>query len=61
MYAGAGEAESAIDWLETAARQKHQGVPFIGVNPIFWNLHDQPRFQALAQRIGVPLRKPEGR
>jgi hypothetical protein len=56
-YALAGEDEKAIDWLERAVEQHDQNVPYMGVQPVFRHLRDNPRFQALAQKVGVPLWK----
>ncbi len=60
-YAAAGEAVSAIDWLEVGVERRDQNMPYVGVISGFWELHDDPRFQDVARRVGVPLLKPEGR
>jgi TolB-like protein/tetratricopeptide (TPR) repeat protein len=55
FYALAGEDVLAMEWLEHAVAQQDQNVPYIGVIPVFRKLHGDPRFQALARRVGVPL------
>jgi serine/threonine-protein kinase len=61
LYAEAGEAEQAIDWLEITLAQRDQNIPYLGVAPTFRDLHGNPRFQQLARDVGVPLRRPPGR
>jgi serine/threonine-protein kinase len=59
LYAAAGEGEKAMDWLRVAVEQRDQNAPYMGVIPGFRDLHDHPRFQKLAQDVGVPLLRPE--
>jgi tetratricopeptide (TPR) repeat protein len=50
----AGEVEEALDWLERAMEQHDPNLPYIGLAG--WEkLYDHPRFQAVAEEIGVPL------
>lgn len=61
FYASAGEEEKALDWLERAFEARDQNMPYVGVVPSYAPLHDRPRFQALARRVGVPiLTEPAG-
>jgi hypothetical protein len=54
LYRDVGEVEKALDWLERALEQHDSNLPYIGL--LDWNeLYDHPRFQAVAEEIGVPL------
>jgi tetratricopeptide (TPR) repeat protein len=60
LYLRGGEPEKAMEWLEQAVELGNPGVPYLGVVPDFWDLHDHPRFQALMRDLGLVLLKPEG-
>jgi serine/threonine-protein kinase len=51
---GLGEKRQAIDWLGTAAGDHLTDVAFIGVDPAFDPLRQEPDFQALCARLNVP-------
>jgi tetratricopeptide (TPR) repeat protein len=54
LYRDAGEVEKALDWLELSLEQHDPNLPYIGLTG--WEqLYDHPRFQAVAEEIGVPL------
>jgi tetratricopeptide (TPR) repeat protein len=54
FYRDAGEVETALDWLERSLEQHDPNLPYIGLSG--WEeLYDHPRFQAVAEEIGVPL------
>jgi len=55
FYVIAGEEVLAMDWLDSAVAQHDQNAPYIGVFPAYSTLHDQPRFRALTQLVGVPI------
>jgi len=55
FYAIAGEELLAMDWLDSAVAQHDQNAPYIGISPVYSTLHDQPRFRALTQLVGVPI------
>jgi serine/threonine-protein kinase len=55
IYAALGDADRTIQWLETAYRERDSSMPWIGVNPAYFKLHFDPRFQNLARRVGVKL------
>jgi tetratricopeptide (TPR) repeat protein len=61
FYVIAGEEVLAMDWLDSAVAQHDQNAPYIGVFALYSPLHDNPRFQALARRVGVPLVAPPRR
>jgi TolB-like protein len=54
FYRDAGEVEKALDWLERSLEYHDPNLPYIGVTG--WeDLYDHPRFQAVAEEVGVPL------
>jgi adenylate cyclase len=54
VYAGLGEADAAIDWLERAF-QRHSGAIYgIKGSFLFRNLRTHPRFKSLLQRMNLP-------
>jgi serine/threonine-protein kinase len=53
VYAGLGEREQALDHLEKASQERFNWLAFVKVEPQFKSLRAEPRFQALAQRIGL--------
>ncbi|MDH4348025.1 MAG: hypothetical protein OEW17_04410, partial [Gemmatimonadota bacterium] len=61
FYVIAGEEVLAMDWLDSAVAQHDQNAPYIGVVPAYSTLHDQPRFRALTQLVGVPIVAPPDR
>lgn len=54
IYADLGDKEQALDWLERAYRMHSGGLVWVKVDPDFYSLHDQPRFQALLEKMGFP-------
>ncbi len=45
VYAGLGQKEEAMDWLEKAYQDRSNGLVFIKVDPELDSLRAQPRFQ----------------
>jgi serine/threonine-protein kinase len=56
-YSLLSDKENALEWLERAVAERDEWVTYLNANPEFDELHSDPRFQALARRIGLP---PEG-
>jgi TolB-like protein/predicted Ser/Thr protein kinase len=53
-YLDAGDKDRAIDWLQKAYDNHDPELTYIGMPP--WDrLRDDPRYQALLRRIGLPL------
>ena len=50
LYAGAGDLDTAFEWLDRAADQDQAGWGFL--NSSFEPLHDDPRWQAFLERSG---------
>ncbi|MFQ5695995.1 MAG: tetratricopeptide repeat protein, partial [Terriglobia bacterium] len=54
VYAGLGDNERAFGWLERAYQERSTYVIFLGIEPIFDPVRDDPRFGQLIGRIGLP-------
>ena len=54
LYTRAGRVDEALDWLERAVAQGNQNSPSLAVDRIFDPMRDEPRFQALLERLGLP-------
>ena len=52
IYAGLGEKDQALAWLEKAFAERSRGLDILDVNPVFDQLRSDPRFVALTKRIG---------
>ena len=51
VYAQAGEPDKAIDELEVALSiPGFISAPWVSIDPLFKNLHNNPRFQDLLER-----------
>jgi DNA-binding winged helix-turn-helix (wHTH) protein/TolB-like protein/Tfp pilus assembly protein PilF len=60
IYASLGDTDNALDWLDRALQQRASTLGFLAQNPAFDGLHDDPRFAALVDRVGLwkrPLAK----
>src|SRR5213082_1479189 len=51
VYLGLGEKEKALDWLEKAYEDRDPIFWWIDGDQLYDNLRDEPRFQALVQKI----------
>ena len=54
IYAGLGEKDQALEWLQKAYGEHAASLIFLKVEPSFDGLHSDPRFQDLVRRIGLP-------
>ncbi len=52
VYASVGDAEAACDALERAVEERCWSLVFLAVDPNFDSLRDEPRFQAVLEKIG---------
>jgi tetratricopeptide (TPR) repeat protein len=60
IYASLGDNDNAIAWLDRALQQRASTFGFLAQNPAFDGLHDDPRFAAIVDRVGLwkrPLAK----
>jgi tetratricopeptide (TPR) repeat protein len=55
VYAYRGEADRSFEWLERAYEQRDPGLPEIKSNPLFKNLHHDPRYIALLKKMHLPI------
>lgn len=53
-FAQLGDTENALEWLERAYANRSGGIVWMKSFPYFKNLYSDPRFQAIAQRVGLP-------
>jgi tetratricopeptide (TPR) repeat protein len=58
IYAGLGEDDRALDWLERAYQTRASRLGFLAVLPEFDTLRPNPRFNDLLRRIGLPSTLP---
>ena len=54
IYAALGEKDEAFRWLEAAYEYRHNWIPWMGGNPNYGPLHDDPRFGDLLRRMNLP-------
>jgi tetratricopeptide (TPR) repeat protein len=54
IYIGLGEREQALDWLGRACDEHSTALVYVNADPVFAELHAEPRFAAILQRIGLP-------
>jgi tetratricopeptide (TPR) repeat protein len=55
LYTRAGRGEEALHYLELAFQEHDQNMPYITTDPIFDFLREEPRFQELVDRLGLPV------
>ena len=61
FYAYLGEADLAFEWLERGYEERDSHLSSVfNTNPAFDPIRDDPRFAALAERVGIPLVEPDG-
>jgi len=53
IHVGLGQADRALEWLERAYREKNWQMGFLGAEPLFDPLRDDPRFVSLVERLGL--------
>ena len=54
VYAGMGNAQGALEWLERAYQERDGWIPYIQSQPEFDGLRSDPGFQALVGRMNFP-------
>jgi len=52
-YARLGDAEEIFKWLERALEQREPGMTFLHIDPCFDEIHGDPRYIDLINRIGM--------
>ncbi|NNE77202.1 MAG: helix-turn-helix domain-containing protein [Pricia sp.] len=53
LYTRAGNEEMAISWLQKAYAARDNNIPYLGVDPIFDILREDPRFQNLLEQVNL--------
>jgi TolB-like protein/Tfp pilus assembly protein PilF len=51
VYAWLGDKDKAFDWLDRAYQQRDSGLNGVAYDPLLAHLHDDPRYQALLQKL----------
>jgi hypothetical protein len=54
IYAGLGETDQAVAWLEKAYAERASRMIHLKVEPTFDRLRSDRRFQDLLRRMGLP-------
>lgn len=54
LYAGLGDRVRALMWLEKALAERADGLTWLAVEPMLDDMRDDPRFQELIRKIGLP-------
>src|SRR5882672_6068256 len=53
LFAGLGDKDKAVMWLEKAFEERADGLTWLNVEPMLDEMRSDPRFQALIRRIGL--------
>src|SRR5437870_1200245 len=51
IHLGLGEKEKALDWLEKSYQDQESACWYLTVEPIYDSVRNEPRFQALVQKV----------
>jgi len=51
VYAWLGDKDKAFDWLDRAYQQRDSGLNGVAYDPLLAHLHDDPRYQALLEKL----------
>jgi len=54
VYAFRGEIDNAFAWLEQAYDNRDNGMTWLLLDPLLANLHDDPRWEPLLDKMGLP-------
>ena len=52
IYAGLGEKDEAVHWLEKAYEEHSSSMPFLAVDPFRYGMRSDPRYTDLLRRMG---------
>jgi len=59
VHAGSKDKDLTLDWLEKAYGERATWMIFLNVHPYFDFLRNEPRFQTLLKKIGLPKATPQ--
>jgi serine/threonine-protein kinase len=54
VYALRNQRDEAFKWLDRAYAQHDGGLIFIKIDPLLKNLHSDPRYTALLEKLHLP-------
>jgi len=54
LYTRAGMKEEALNWFDKAYDAHDPNMPYLSIDPIFDDLRNHPRFQAILKQMGLP-------
>ena len=54
VYAYRGDSDKSFEWLERAYDQRDTGLPSFNTEPLFKNLHHDPRYAELLKKMRLP-------
>lgn len=54
VYVALGDHNQALTYLEDAYLHRLGSLVFLGIHHTWFPLHDNPRFQRLLQKVGLP-------
>jgi tetratricopeptide (TPR) repeat protein len=54
IYAGLGDKDRAFESLEKGYAERSGGMPFLKVDPFWYNVRSDPRYADLLRRMGLP-------
>jgi tetratricopeptide (TPR) repeat protein len=54
VYAGLGEKDQALNWLDKALEDRAHWLVWIRLDPRWDSIRDEPRFKTIVSRIGFP-------
>ena len=57
VYAYRGEIDHAFEWLGQAYNRRDTGLSGMLTNPLFANLHDDPRWDPFLDKMGLPHKR----
>jgi serine/threonine-protein kinase len=60
LYIGLGETESALDFAERAHAERRGWPAYFRVNPVVDPLRGEPRFERIADAMGLPRPRERG-
>jgi TolB-like protein len=53
LFAGLGDRDKALEWLEKAYQERADGLTWLAVEPMMDDIRNDPRFQELVRKIGL--------
>jgi hypothetical protein len=57
VHIGLGQKDEALRWLEKGYADRSDYMIYLGTEPMLDTLREDPRFQDLVRRVGVPVKE----